>query len=125
MADFRICGDVAQFLPMPRLSQVLVSTQSHSLLAVTARMVMDQAQIQDRRKPSLEVVGWAVLGPKWPIPWLEQHKLISEHPLLHCQHCHSALRFPSNVYTSAALILKRSRSADCASGSLSHGANCL
>lgn len=77
MAGFRICGDVAQFLPVHRLPHVHVSTESCSLLAITAGMVMDQAQIQDRMKPSLEVVGWAILGPKWPIPWLEWHKPVS------------------------------------------------
>lgn len=103
-AGFRICGDVAQFLPVPRLPRVPASTQPRSLPAVTAGMVTVQAQVQDRMKPSLEVVGWASLGPKWPIPWLERHKLVSEHPFHHRQRCRSALWFPEDVYTSAALL---------------------
>ena len=104
IAGFRICGDVAQVLPVPRLPHVHVSTQSCSLLVVPAGMVMDQAQIQDRTKPSLKVVGWAILGPKWPIPWLKWHKPVSERPLHHCQRYRSALSFSRDVYTSAALI---------------------
>lgn len=100
-----------------------VSTRSYSIL-VPAGLVTVQAQSQDTMKTSLEVVRWAVLGPKRPIPWLEWHKLVSEHPLHHRQRPRSAPWFPGDVYTSAALGLKRSRSADCARGSLSCGANC-
>lgn len=104
MSAFRIYGDVAQFLPVPRLPSVPVNTRSCSLLAVTAGMVMGWAQIQGRMKLYLKVEGWALLGPKRPIPWLQRHEPLSEHPLCHRPSCCSSPSFSLGVYTSAALV---------------------